>query len=107
MTDGQDISGVEEQQTWPGTTLTELLRLHEGRLTSPAENFSAESALARYFEIRWMNARALVARRDEYFIDGEPVAWRYTLKGALKLYLAATWIRPLSRFARAFGLRSR
>jgi len=102
----QDISGVEEQQTWPGATLTELLRIHEGRMTSPADKLTAKDALSRYFEIRWMKARALVAKRDAYFLEGEPVAWRYTLKGAVNFYFVATWIRPLSRFARALGLGS-
>ncbi len=100
----QDISGAEEQQTWPGLPLKALVEKHERRLTDAVEPFPADAPLAGLFDIRRRKADALVARGYAYYLDDERKVWRYTLKGAVVFCVVGTWVRPIRRFLRSVGL---
>lgn len=101
----QDISGVEEQQTWPKRGLAELVELHAHRLGGvEIEPFPETSPMLGYFDIRKRKAEALVARGYAYYLDDERTAWRYTLKGAIVFYFVGVWIRPARRLLRSVGL---
>jgi hypothetical protein len=96
----QDISGAEEQQTWPKYDLISLIEKHRKRLTDSVEPFPAESPLAGYFDIRRRKADALVAKGYARYIDDEQSIWKYTLKGAIVFYFIGVWVRPIRRFLR-------
>ena len=101
----QDISGVENQVTWPKLQFNPLLQKHGQRLTEVAvKPFAGDSALAAYFDIRRSKADALVARNYAYYLDDNRTVWRYNLKGAVVFYFVCTWVRPLRRFCRRIGL---
>lgn len=101
----QDISGVEEQITWPNLKFRELAQKHNKRLEETLVNpFSADSPLTNFFEIRRIKANAYVSRKFGYFIDDEEMVWRFSFKGALVFYFITVWVRPLRRFFRSLGL---
>jgi hypothetical protein len=101
----QDISGIEEQVTWPQMPFGALYVKHTERFNEIAvEPFKSESALAEYFDIRRYKADALVARGYAYYLDGDRKVWRYNLKGAMAFYFTSTWVRPFRRFLRSVGL---
>ena len=101
----QDISGVVDQQTWPGLRLTALVEKHECLLTeSLVEPFSHDAPLVGYFDIRRRRADALVEKGYAYYLDDERTAWRYTLKGAVVFYIVAAWTRRIRRWLRFVGL---
>jgi hypothetical protein len=108
----QDISGVEDQQTWLKLSFRKLFNIHQTRLatlqarsaTPEPAPFSTDSPLIGFFEIRRRKADALVARGYAYYVEPDRMAWRYTLKGAMAFYLLAVIVRPLGRLFRSLGL---
>jgi hypothetical protein len=103
----QDISGVEDQQTWHAMPLPQLHAKHRQRLEPYViEPYSAESPLLDYFDMRRRKAAALVARGYANYTDDQHVAWRYSFKGAVKFYLVAVFVRPIRRLLRTLRLTS-
>ncbi len=101
----QDISGVEEQQTWHAMAMPALLGKHQLRLEKNVPSpFPAESPMSGYFDMRRRKAETLVEKGYAKYVDEDQAAWKYTLSGAIRFYFIATWIRPLKRFLRNFGL---
>jgi hypothetical protein len=101
----QDISGVEDQQTWHGMPLPELVEKHRQRLLNLViQPFSTEAALVEYFDIRRRKAAALVARGYAKYVDDDRLAWRYNFKGAIVFYVTAVIVRPLRRLFRSMRL---
>jgi hypothetical protein len=101
----QDISGVEDQQTWHAMPLPELVEKHRQRLLGLANQpFSADSALLEYFDIRRRKAAALVARGYAKYVDDQGLVWRYTFKGAIVFYVTGVIVRPLRRLLRSMQL---
>jgi len=103
----QDISGVEDQETWHAMPLPKLVEKHRQRLARfVVEPFSAESPLVDYFDIRRRKAAALVARAYAYYLNDQQLAWRYTFKGAFMFYILAVIVRPTRRLLRTLKLTS-
>jgi hypothetical protein len=101
----QDISGVEDQQTWPSLPLRQLVEKHRQRLAGvKLEPFSAQAPLIGYFDIRRRKADALVAWGYAAYLDDQRMVWRYTLRGAIVFYLLAALVRPVRRLFRSLGL---
>lgn len=101
----QDISGIEEQQTWAETEMYELLEKHNQRLAGLAiEPFSEESPIAGYFEIRRLKVDALIERGLARYTDEDQTAWRYTLRGSVMFAFTAMLIRPIWRLMRTLRL---
>ncbi len=101
----QDISGVEDQVTWPHFGFAGLVEKHGQRLSEiAAQPFNDDSALRKFFNIRRSKADGLVERGYAYYLNDERLVWRYTLRGALTLYVIGTWVRPLARALRSTGL---
>ena len=101
----QDISGIEDQQTWPDLKFKELAKKHRRRLKDvEVEPFPAKHPEEVYFEILRHKAKALVARGYARYVDVDNSVWRYTLKGALVYYFLGVWVRPIRRFLRTVGL---
>ena len=101
----QDISGVEDQVTWPHSDFAALVEKHSQRLTEiVAQPFNDDSALREFFDMRRSKADGLVERGYAYYLNDERLVWRYTLRGDLTLYVIGTWVRPLTRVLRSTGL---
>jgi hypothetical protein len=101
----QDISGVEEQQTWPRYSFHQLHKKHRlRRENSDPIPFPAEAPLQGFFDIRRRKADALVERGLARYLDEDGSVWKYTLKEAIKFYFIGVWVRPIQRCMRMLRL---
>jgi len=95
----QDISGVEDQATWPQHNFTQMIEKHRSRMEGAAvEKFPDAQPMAAYFDMRRRKAEALVEMGYAYYLDDDQMVWRYNLKGAIAFYVVATWVRPIGRY---------